>query len=362
MAIHQVQTENYTAQLAEKQTRITEQFARFDLPDIEVFASEVSHYRQRAEFKIWQQDGRANYAMYEPGAGKKPYVIEEFPVGSVLINNLMPRLMGAVNSDEQLRQRLFQIEFLTTKSGEALITMIYHKPLTDEWEVKARQLKQTLGADIIGRSRKQKLLLNRDYVLEQLEVDGEQLTYKQIEGGFTQPNAGICEKMLNWAKTHTLNSSGDLLELYCGNGNFTVPLSRNFKKVLATEIAKTSVAAAKFNFEHNGVSNVSIARMSSEDFTQAIDGVRPFRRLQEIDLPSYNFSTIFVDPPRAGLDEDTVKLCARFDTILYISCNPQTLADNLDSLSKSHQVEKFALFDQFPYTQHVECGAILRRK
>ena len=50
-----------------------------------------------------------------------------------------------------------------------------------------------------------------------------------------------------------------------------------------------------------------------------------------------------------------------FDTILYISCNPETLVGNLQRICRSHRVEKLALFDQFPYTDHMECGVLLRR-
>jgi tRNA (uracil-5-)-methyltransferase len=69
-----------------------------------------------------------------------------------------------------------------------------------------------------------------------------------------------------------------------------------------------------------------------------------------------------VDPPRAGLDDDTLKLAQRFDNILYISCNPQTLADNLAILIERHTIVKTAFFDQFPYTQHLESGVLLQRK
>lgn len=362
MAIHQVAPEAYEQQLDQKLSLLKQQFSALSLPEIEVYTSPSCHYRQRAEFKIWQEDGRAHYAMYEPGEYKKPYIITDFLVGSERINQLMPKLLKAINADENLRKRLFQVEFLTTKSGEALITMIYHRPLDEQWQTCAQALKNSLNVDIIGRSRKQKLLLDRDYVIEKLNVDNSTFIYKQVEGSFTQPNADVCEKMLSWAQKHCLNAQGDLLELYCGNGNFTVPLSRHFNKVLATEISKTSVDAAKFNFEKNNVNNVDIARMSSEEFTQAMDNIRPFRRLSHIDLGSYNFTSIFVDPPRAGLDNDTLALTQRFETIIYVSCNPDTLLTNLTKLSTTHEIENFAVFDQFPYTHHLECGTILRRR
>lgn len=362
MAVHLVSPEHYDDQLADKVATIEHAFAPLDIPAIEVFDSPRSHYRLRAEFKIWQQDGQAHYAMYEKGEYKKPYIIDGFPVGAERINQLMPRLLAEINANEMLRKKLFSAEFLTTLSGDALVTLLYHKPLDEQWEQAARDLRTSLGVDLIGRSRKQKITLERDYVNETLNVDGKPFHYKQIEGGFTQPNGAVCEKMLAWAVAASKGCSGDLLELYCGNGNFTLPLAQNFDRVLATEISKTSVEAALHNAELNRIENVAIARMSSEEFTQAMDKVRPFRRLAHIDLDSYNFTTLFVDPPRAGLDPDTLALARRFDRIIYISCNPNTLLDNLQALSNTHQVDRFAVFDQFPYTDHLECGAILSRR
>ncbi len=172
--------------------------------------------------------------------------------------------------------------------------------------------------------------------------------------------------MLNWAVSvttpETKINNGDLLELYCGNGNFTVALAQNFNRVLATEISKPLTAAAVFNCENNQINNVSLVRMSAEDISSALNGEREFRRLKEIELDEYNFSTVFVDPPRAGLDSETEKMVQRFDTILYISCNPTTLAENLKTLTKTHTIEKTAFFDQFPYTEHMECGVLLKKR
>jgi tRNA (uracil-5-)-methyltransferase len=69
-----------------------------------------------------------------------------------------------------------------------------------------------------------------------------------------------------------------------------------------------------------------------------------------------------VDPPRAGLDNETLKLVAQFDTVIYISCNPDTLAANLEALDVTHEIKVCALFDQFPLTKHIESGVILRRR
>jgi tRNA (uracil-5-)-methyltransferase len=101
--------------------------------------------------------------------------------------------------------------------------------------------------------------------------------------------------------------------------------------------------------------------MSAEDFSDAMAGKRDYTRLKGIDLKSYECNTIFVDPPRAGLDDNTISLVQSYERILYISCNPNTLVENLKRLSQTHQIKRFALFDQFPYTEHIECGIFLEK-
>jgi tRNA (uracil-5-)-methyltransferase len=103
-------------------------------------------------------------------------------------------------------------------------------------------------------------------------------------------------------------------------------------------------------------------RLASEEVTQALTGVREFRRLQGIDLQSFDFGTVFVDPPRAGLDPATLELVRGYQRILYISCNPETLAANLQDLNSTHRITRCALFDQFPYTHHMESGVLLERR
>ncbi|UMX89984.1 hypothetical protein MJ579_01255 [Klebsiella pneumoniae] len=75
-----------------------------------------------------------------------------------------------------------------------------------------------------------------------------------------------------------------------------------------------------------------------------------------------NCETIFVDHRIAKLDNETEKMVQAYPRILYISCNPETLCRNLETLSQTHNVTRLALFDQFPYTHHMECGVLLTRK
>ena len=202
-------------------------------------------------------------------------------------------------------------------------------------------------------------MVTNDYVTEAFELDGRTLRYQQVEGSFTQPNGQVNRKMLGWANTISRQLEGDLLELYCGNGNFSIALAPCFNQVVATEISRTSIKSAQYNIQLNSTTNLQVLQMSAEDVSASL---QQGTTLKHIDLAGMALNTILVDPPRAGLDDATVQLVSRFKDILYISCNPATLADNLKTLSQTHQIAALAVFDQFPYTHHIECGVWLRQR
>ena len=365
MPLPVIDPQYYSQQLQQKQQRLLQQMAPLQPPPLTVFRSAAQHYRMRAEFRIWHQGERCDYVMFDPEQPKTPIIMQQFPAGSEQINQLMAALRTRLNQQSELRQKLFQAEFLTTLSGQALITLIYHRPLTQQWQQQAETLAADLNCQLIGRSRKQKRVIGNDYVEETLTIDGQPFHYRQIENSFTQPNAGINQQMISWLLEHCPQQPGqDLLELYCGNGNFSLPLAQRFRRVLATEISKASIHAAQYNCQRNNIDNVCFLRLSSEEFTQAWHGSRPFRRLQQagVELADYQLSTVLVDPPRAGLDPATLALISEFPRILYISCNPHTLAENLAVLLPDYHWQHFALFDQFPYTDHAECGVVLQRR
>jgi len=353
---------DYDRQLSEKVARLQALLAPFDAPMPAVFDSPREQYRLRAEFRLWREDGQRHYAMFAPGEKHTPILIDTFPIASQRINDLMPRLKTAWQASAALSNKLFQVEFLTTLAGDAMVTMCYHRALDEQWQVAAEALALELNVSLIGRSKGKRVVIGRDYASETLAVAGREFRYQQPEGAFTQPNGTVNQKMLNWAYDALGQRDDDLLELYCGNGNFTLPLATRVRKVLATEISKTSVNAALHNLADNRVDNVTLVRLSAEELTQALNEVRPFRRLHGIDLKSYQFGSVFVDPPRAGMDPDTCELTRRFDNILYISCNPDTLAANIEQLHDTHRIERCALFDQFPYTHHMESGVLLVRR
>ena len=346
--------------MAFKTSEVKELFSSLYQDGFDTVTSIPEAFRARSEFKIWHEDGKMSYAMNH--LDKKSYVpITSCSIVSPAIQKLMPELLAEI-ARQEIGFRLFHMDFLSSLSGEMIVSLIYHRPLEDTWKIKAQEIANKFNIKIIGRSRKQKVTLSDDFIMEVLAIDGQDYRFVQIENSFTQPNPLVNIKMIEWVTAAVGKQDSDLLELYCGAGNFTLPLSQCFNKVLATEISKPSIRAALKNCELNDISNVTFIRMSSEEFVQAMNKEREFNRLKDVDLDEFEVKSIFLDPPRSGLDETTTQLSQKFDTIIYISCNPLTLKRDLDVLSQTHHIEKMAVFDQFAYTKHLEMGAILRRK
>ena len=347
----------YEAQLMQKQAELAMLFEPLYTGTFDIARSSESHYRARSEFKVWHAGERMHYAMNS--ADRNGVVLlEECPMVAEPIETLMGPLLESVER-MQMGHKLFGMDFLCSRSGDVVVSMLYHRRLDEAWRMQAEEIAARFGISIIGRGRKQKVIVGSDAVIESIDVGGRTYRFKQIENSFTQPNPGVNAQMIGWALKQFEGIGGDLLELYCGAGNFTIPFASRFDRVLATEISKTSIAAARENMALNGVGNIDFVRMSAEEFVQALDGVRAFNRMRGVDLHTYRLETIFVDPPRAGLDEASCAFAARHRHILYISCNPLTLKRDLESLGKTHRIEAMAMFDQFPYTAHMEMGVKL---
>ena len=355
---------NYEEQLNYKLQREKDRFSNFTNIDFDIIKSENKAFRNRAEFRIWwEKDKNGNeilsYAMND--FKKNILKIDSCQIVSPQIQELMPKLIKELETDLILSYKLFAVEFLGSTTKDMLVTLIYHKKLEDEWILKVKEIEEKLNIKIMGRSRKQKLILSSDYINETLTINNQNFFFAYEEGGFTQPNTKVNVQMIEWVLNNIKDSSKDLCELYCGGGNFTIPLSTKFNKVLATEISKTSIKSALRNCKLNDISTISFIRMSAEEFVQGLQKVRVFNRLKDVNLDDYNFDTIFMDPPRSGLDDTTRALAKDFENIIYISCNPETLHRDLEELTKTHEIVNFALFDQFAYTNHIESGVILKK-
>lgn len=181
-------TDRYTKQLNEKLQRLDEMFGDFTTPKVEIFESLEQYYRMRAEFRVWHEGEDIYYIMFDQKTREK-YRVDQFPAASRLINDLMPMLLDAIKDNRSLRHKLFQVDFLSTLSGEILVSLLYHRQLDDEWKKEARALKQRLNdegfnLDLIGRARKIKIVMDKDYVVEKLHVNSKPYIYQQVENSF----------------------------------------------------------------------------------------------------------------------------------------------------------------------------------
>lgn len=232
----------------------------------ELIRSPKRHCRQRVRFqllKIFNQEescSQFRYAMWDHGGPN--VVINEFPLASKVIFDLMPDVLEEINVDYNCGNQLLStglqaVSFLSSTLGEVVMTLIYDRDILVNhpdgwsWEQSATSLKDRLihkqsykdpnslkTLNIIGRSKGRKIIIGINYVHEHLNLsryDGRTLRYKQVDDGFSNPNGIVNMKALDWLchivkefilpQTQQSAIGPDLLEMYCGNGNHTVALA-----------------------------------------------------------------------------------------------------------------------------------------
>lgn len=351
-----VLTLSYSEQKQLKIAKIRELFGKFWSGEFEFFDSDESGFRSRAEFGIWHENDDISYCMRSKQNTKLP--IQSCQIVDTKISNIMLELLKTIKEDRALVERLFGVEFISSAKS-LIVTLLYHKDVNSIKDNLAN-IQSKLKISLIARSRGVKLEFGDTKINEILDINGREFNYIMSDTAFIQPNKKVNEKMISWA-INSISDGVDLIELYCGHGNFTIPISFKFQKVLATEISKSSIDIALKNCQLNSVNNIKFARLSAAEIMSAMAKEREFERLRGVDLDSYRFSHILVDPPRAGCEDSVLDFMSNIDNIIYISCNPLTLKDNLEVLSKTHKVVKFAIFDQFVHTNHIECGVILKK-
>lgn len=186
----------------------------------------------------------------------------------------------------------------------------------------------------------------------------ERLTYRVGEFGleylfavtdFTQINAHINRQMLKQAiSLLDLKGHEKVLDLFCGLGNFTLAAATRAAQVTGVEVSSTMIERLKENAHHNGLDNVQGVAF---DLTQAIED-QAFAKVA--------YDTLIVDPPRSGAKEVLEALPLKnIDRVLYVSCNPATLArDSAILVSRGFKLTHAGLMDMFPHTAHVESMAL----
>lgn len=177
--------------------------------------------------------------------------------------------------------------------------------------------------------------------------------FKISPNSFYQVNPVQTEKLYNLAIEGAKLKKDDILcDLYCGIGTIGIFASKYVKKVYGVEIVEEAIKDAKQNAEINNVDNIEFIQGDVEvAFNKMLDnGVKP--------------SVVIVDPPRKGLDNKTIQnLCnLKLDRLVYVSCNSATLMRDLQVLEDVYKINSITPVDNFCYSSHIECVAVLKMK
>ena len=177
------------------------------------------------------------------------------------------------------------------------------------------------------------------------------LRYEISPESFFQVNPVQTEKLYSLALSFAQISDADtVLDIYCGIGTITLSAARKAKRAIGVEIVEKAIENARDNAEKNGIENAEFYCDSAENAVPKLieSGVLP--------------DVIILDPPRKGSDEKTLSAIASANPkrIVYVSCNPATLARDAKFLEeRGYKVEKVAAVDMFPHTAHIETVALL---
>ena len=186
------------------------------------------------------------------------------------------------------------------------------------------------------------------------KINFGEYTFNISVNSFYQVNPIQTEKLYNLAiEGADLNKENIIFDLYCGIGTIGIFASKYVKKVYGIEIVKEAIENAKENAKINNIENIEFMTGDVE---------KAFAEVIQKEKISPN--VVFVDPPRKGLDENTVNNLVKVKPkkIIYISCNPSTLMRDLSKVEEYYDINKIIPVDLFPFTSHVECVAVLQLK
>ncbi len=186
--------------------------------------------------------------------------------------------------------------------------------------------------------------IGNDYLIE--EINGVKIKYPW--DGFFQNNISVFGKALNRISEY-ISKDEDLLELYSGVGTIGLLLANKVKKVFGVEINESSVIYAKKNAEENNISNYEAICLPAEKIDSNL---------------IKNYNQIILDPPRSGLHPKLIEniIESSPETIIYLSCNPETQARDYSKLEKKYKIQHIEGFDFYPQTPHVESLIILKKR
>ena len=193
-----------------------------------------------------------------------------------------------------------------------------------------------------------KLIYGREYINEKIG----KYVFKISANSFFQTNPYQVKILYDYIiKTANFKKNDIVYDLYCGTGTIGIYVANLVKKVYGIEIVEDAIEDAKFNAKENNINNI---QFYCGDLKDILDS----KEMQDIEQPT----TIIVDPPRPGLHSNTIKniLTLSPNKIIYVSCNPATMARDIELLvSEKYTIKDLQPIDMFPHTPHIECVTTL---
>lgn len=193
----------------------------------------------------------------------------------------------------------------------------------------------------------EKVMTTKDYITSY--IGNKKYIIKR--NSFFQVNYDISTRMYNKVKDVIVKEkSKNVLDLYCGTGTIGIYISDVVSKITGIEVVSDAIEAANINKKINNVENIEFILGKVEDKLDFIS--------------NNNIDTIIVDPPRSGLHKKVIPTLEKISpkTIIYVSCDPITMARDINLLSNNYELVEVTPYDMFPNTYHVECVAVLKLK
>ncbi|MBE6140200.1 MAG: class I SAM-dependent RNA methyltransferase [Firmicutes bacterium] len=189
-----------------------------------------------------------------------------------------------------------------------------------------------------------KCVYKDDYFIEKIN----DLKFKVSYNSFFQINRYINSLLFSLINDF-INQKDVVLDLYCGVGSLSLNAALKAKKVVGIEIVKNAIKNA---LENNNLNNVKNANFILGDVQEKINDLNDC------------FDTVIIDPPRAGIDQNSKEVLLKLNPkkIIYVSCDPQTLARDLTFFQEKYSIKQFYILDMFSYTYHVESLVLLQKK
>ena len=193
----------------------------------------------------------------------------------------------------------------------------------------------------------EKVMTTKDYITSY--IGNKKYIIKK--NSFFQVNYDISTRMYNKVKDVIVKEkSKNVLDLYCGTGTIGIYISDVVSKITGIEVVSDAIEAANINKKINNVGNIEFILGKVEDKLDFIS--------------NNNIDTVIVDPPRSGLHKKVIPILEKISpkTIIYVSCDPITMARDIKLLSNNYELVEVTPYDMFPNTYHVECVCVLKLK